>query len=232
MKSDLPHVARGDSKIEWYTPPWLVGAVRTVMGEIDLDPASSDQAQELVQAKHYYTIETDGLAHPWQGRVFMNPPYTRKLIEVFADKWVLEWSLRSMSEGIVLCNNATETIWFQMLASLCDSLCTLRGRVGFWGAGAGLNKGLQGQVLLYYGRRVERFTDIMCGYGQVWELDSNFFTPGKDEVRNRVAKLIREGRPGMSDSLASGNGEGNSGQRTAARPDCTMAQAELQGEGG
>jgi hypothetical protein len=40
-------------EIERYTPPEYLDRVRAVLGDIDLDPASSEIAQETVKAKHY-----------------------------------------------------------------------------------------------------------------------------------------------------------------------------------
>ena len=43
-----------------YTPEYIEAA-RIVLGSIDLDPASSDIANQLVRAKKYYTIADNGL---------------------------------------------------------------------------------------------------------------------------------------------------------------------------
>ena len=71
---------------EWYTPEKYIEAVRDVLGEIDLDPASSTYAQETVRAKSYFTPMDDGLAQDWHGRVWLNPPYAQPLISQFAAK--------------------------------------------------------------------------------------------------------------------------------------------------
>lgn len=63
---------------EHFTPEPIVAAAREVLGEIDLDPASCELAQEVVRASAWYgpgsPFGENGLAEPWLGRVFLNPP--------------------------------------------------------------------------------------------------------------------------------------------------------------
>lgn len=58
---------------EWYTPVRFVEAARQVMGEIDLDPMSHEEANRTVKATRFFTEQDNCFRHPWHGRVFLNP---------------------------------------------------------------------------------------------------------------------------------------------------------------
>lgn len=58
---------------DYYTPAWVFEKLGL---EFDLDVASPLVAPEWIPAKRRYTIEDDGLVSPWEGLVWMNPPYS------------------------------------------------------------------------------------------------------------------------------------------------------------
>lgn len=62
---------------EWYTPPRWVEAVRRTLGEIGLDPCTSEQANRVVKATVALTHEHNALETRW-GKIaktaFVNPP--------------------------------------------------------------------------------------------------------------------------------------------------------------
>jgi hypothetical protein len=70
---------------EWYTKPRYIELARTVLGAIDLDPATCPTAQQWIQATTFYTKEDDGFNRPWFGRMWLNPPYGAK-----AGTWMLK----------------------------------------------------------------------------------------------------------------------------------------------
>ena len=47
-----------------------------VMGGIDLDPASDREAQKVVKAETFYSENMDGIRLRWEGRVWLNPPWS------------------------------------------------------------------------------------------------------------------------------------------------------------
>ena len=163
-----PHVAHNSGNNEWYTPAEYIEAAREVLGTIDLDPASSDIANQTVQAKHYFTAEVDGLAHEWSGRIWMNPPYAGELIGQFTSKLMQHYDEGKIEAAIVLVNNATETKWFQEMAQEASAVCFPRGRVRFLDPNGQPGAPLQGQALLYLGDNVEGFKDSFSQFGVVF----------------------------------------------------------------
>lgn len=72
--SNIQHSSRSD---EWYTPAYLVELAREVLGEIELDPASSEAANKTVRAKRYLTEQDDALSCCWTKTpvsIYINPP--------------------------------------------------------------------------------------------------------------------------------------------------------------
>lgn len=66
-----PFVMNNSGNSEWYTPSKYIEAARAVMGSIDLDPATTEQANKTICAKKYYTRETNGLLQEWHGNVWL-----------------------------------------------------------------------------------------------------------------------------------------------------------------
>jgi phage N-6-adenine-methyltransferase len=139
--TETPYLARGASDVEWYTPAEYVEAARAVLGSIDLDPASSDEAQKTVQAARYFTVAEDGLAHDWFGTVWLNPPYSQPAIAEFVSKLIAAYQRGDVTAAILLTNSSTDTAWFHEAAEAAAAICFTRGRVKFIGPGGAGEEG-------------------------------------------------------------------------------------------
>jgi hypothetical protein len=160
------HVSNNGGNNEWYTPSIYIESAVAVMEAIDLDPASCDIANKTVGAAMFYDKTQDGLARPWKGRVWMNPPYAQPLIKQFADRLVAEVKKGAVTHAIALVNNGTETEWFQAMAGAAAAICFPKGRVRFTSPDGKEGSPLQGQAFLYFGNRAQRFIDTFKSSGQ------------------------------------------------------------------
>lgn len=163
------HVAHNSGDNEWYTPPEFIAAAKSVLGVVNVDPASNPIANEVVGAEIYYTAEDNGLDKDWKGKVWMNPPYASSLIGLFAEKLAAHVERGDVSEAIVLVNNATETGWFSRLGAVASALCFPKGRVKFWAPDKKATP-LQGQAILYFGDKADVFVSSFNSFGLVAEV--------------------------------------------------------------
>lgn len=126
---------------DWLTPPEILNA----LGTFEIDPCAS-QYQPWQTASTQFTIEDDGLARSWSGRVWCNPPYGPH-----AEKF-----LKRMSEhgnGIALIFARTETRAFQEYCwKRASGMLFMAGRIKFRLPGGGVS-GPAGapSVLVAYG---------------------------------------------------------------------------------
>jgi phage N-6-adenine-methyltransferase len=164
------HRAQGTGENEWYTPQEHIDAAYKVLGTIDLDPASSEIANQRVQAGQIFTIADDGLTKEWGGKVWMNPPYAQPHIANFIEKLASEYEAGRVTEAIALTHNYTDTQWFHRAALSCAAICFTRGRIGFLSPEGKRAAPTQGQAFFYYGSKVEQFIEAFCRIGFVVEV--------------------------------------------------------------
>lgn len=155
----------GTGEFERYTPAEYIEKAREVLGEIELDPATSEYAQKTVQATKFFTVDDDSLEHEWHGRVWLNPPYHRELAPKFIDKLINELAACHVTEAIVLTNNSTDTAWFRSAASVCDLICFTEGRIHFEVPNAKSVLPTQGQAFFYFGPHGKKFLGVFNSVG-------------------------------------------------------------------
>ncbi len=108
---------------DWLTPPEILNA----LGPFDLDPCASS-ARPWPTARIHYAPPQNGLALPWTGSVWLNPPYGP-----LTGKWLAR--LADYGNGIALTFARTETAFFHDTIWERASACLfLRGRLYFYSA--------------------------------------------------------------------------------------------------
>jgi len=111
----------GRGAVEWLTPPELLKS----LGAFDLDPCAPVNRPWDTAAAHY-TVEDDGLSRPWNGRVWLNPPYDDK-----AASWLER--LADHGNGMALIFARTDTMAFHRhVWGRADATLFIRGRVQFY----------------------------------------------------------------------------------------------------
>jgi len=106
---------------EWLTPPEIIKA----LGLFDLDPcAPIDRPWNM--AINHFTIQDNGLAKKWFGRVWLNPPYGNETAS-----WLSK--MVENNNGIALIFARTETkMFFKYVWNKADAILFMKGRISFY----------------------------------------------------------------------------------------------------
>lgn len=119
-------------KDEWLTPPEIIKS----LGEFDLDPCSPINRPWDTARKHY-TIEDNGLLMPWNGRVWLNPPYGNQI-----HHWLHKAALHKNCIALIFAR--TDTQAFQdYVFNAAHAIIFIKGRLSFYHAN-GLKAGTAG----------------------------------------------------------------------------------------
>lgn len=68
---------------DYYTPKWVFDALGL---SFDLDVCAPFDGPPNVPTQRWFSMDDDGLAQDWHGRVWMNPPFSKT--EPWADKFI------------------------------------------------------------------------------------------------------------------------------------------------
>ena len=110
---------------DWLTPCEYLPYIDALLGDIDLDPCSTHDANiEFIKAKKIYTLKEDGLnaEDPWTGTVYLFPPtYGRCSFSQERGTW--RWSVTAGMGA-----KAPSVVWFRRLLkewklrNICEAL--------------------------------------------------------------------------------------------------------------
>ncbi len=150
---------------DWYTPSKYIEAAREVLGEIDLDPASCTAANTVIRAATFYTKQQNGLSLPWQGRIWLNPPYLG-LAGSFIARLISEYETGNITAAIALVNShCTDAEWFQGLWDY--TLCFTDHRINFESPRETTSGATHGSVFVYLGKTPESFAHHFAQFGRL-----------------------------------------------------------------
>ena len=119
MGEHEPSVGKSD---DWYTPPEIFAALGL---HFHLDPCSPGP-RHWVPAERVYTKTDDGLAQPWHGLVFMNPPFGGRNGHV-------PWLVRFLdhANGVAIVRAYTSAGWWHEHMPRAEALLFPAGKTKF-----------------------------------------------------------------------------------------------------
>lgn len=130
----------------WYTPPWIFEGLDVTF---DLDVSSPADGLPWLPARQRYTVADDGLALPWHGLVWCNPPYSAPTA------WCRRWAQHP--DGFLLIRADLSTSGPFTAASAATSLYVPAKRIQFVnGQGGGTGAVNFSSVLLGRGVTADR----------------------------------------------------------------------------
>ncbi len=98
------------TKDDYYTPKAIFDALGLTF---DLDVCAPPGGVPWVPAARYFTMADDGLSQPWEGRVWMNPPYSAATV------WVRRFI--EHGHGVALVGHA-KSAWHPLLWAEADAV--------------------------------------------------------------------------------------------------------------
>jgi phage N-6-adenine-methyltransferase len=104
---------------DYWTPKWIFDAIGLTF---DLDVACPPEGPAHTPCHAYYTQADNGLASPWHGRVFMNPPYSN------ASAWVNKWLDHGNGIAITVVGKSK---WADRLWAESDGIVLLKQNMHF-----------------------------------------------------------------------------------------------------
>ena len=159
-----PHTRRREDTSDcWITPKWIIDR----LGPFDLDPCACDPQPWPCAAESW---TENGLLLPWAGRVWLNPPYGRKL-----GPWMNRMALHG--NGVALVFARTDTRCFHdHVFPYASALCFLEGRLTFFRPGGeatppGHNSGGPSMLISYgdhFKNKLAQCRDIGAFFENNW----------------------------------------------------------------
>ena len=184
-----PNAQHSLKSSEWYTPGYVLDATKEVLGKIDLDPFSSEKANQEVGASWYYDQEADGLSAMWANpytlepvTIFINPPGGKRN-NVSMPRLAWEKLQRALAEGTV-----KHAIWIaysieqlQQLQKPAETsigkypMCIIDHRLRFIQDGKPMSSPTHGNAVVYIPGTLDESVNFEYTFSQLGQV----YLPGK-----------------------------------------------------
>lgn len=154
------HQAAIGASQSWITPKWILDA----LGPFDLDPCEC-VPQPWKCATIGYTEA--GLEQPWFGRVWLNPPFDRRVVGLWMSR------MANHGNGVALVHARTEAEWFEPIWSSADGILFLADRLHFHhpdGTRAKANSGAPAVLAAFGKSNVEALKSIKGALVTGWSI--------------------------------------------------------------
>lgn len=139
----------------WLTPRHILQA----LGPFDLDPCACDPPRPWPTANEHLVAADNGLAHPWHGRVWLNPPYGAPAI---IGPWMRRMAAHNKGTAIIFARTET-ALFHECVWEAASAVLFLKGRLHFHRPD-GRQEGPAGapSCLVAYGRQDALWLEL-CG---------------------------------------------------------------------
>lgn len=148
-------------KQDWCTPQEIWEPAQILFGgQIDLDPFFGPDSN--VPATRWFTEDDDGLVQPWDGKVFVNGPWS--LTKAVVEKCEREWSW-GCDIVAVIPTSLNSSYWH--IVERAPAVCVPKRRVSFEVDGEPHKGNRQDCVVVYWGADTYRFRALFSELGRV-----------------------------------------------------------------
>lgn len=150
----------------WVTPLPLIAP----LGQFDLDPCATPEPRPWPTAARHIARPENGFTSPWEGRVWLNPPYSA------IGPWVGKLAVHGHGTALIFAR--TETSWFvDYVWAKATALLFLHGRIRFCRANGKMasENAPAPSVFVAYGRRD---AEILANAGFAGTFVDNWTRPG------------------------------------------------------
>ena len=154
-------VGNSSRRHDWETPAPLAAALNAAVGMFDLDPCAATHDPALARVKALRLLPDGGLAVPWTGLVYCNPPYGRTIA-----RWIEKCATEKATVVALLAARTDARWWHSHVAGRAEVLF-LCGRLRF---GDGTNSAPFPSAIVIWRGTPEIVTQITSNIGPHWRM--------------------------------------------------------------